>query len=106
MDQIESPPEVVEAAQTVATAHGFARMVIEDGWDQEADDMIDGAIGELREQFPHLDDATLVLVCHYISSTCGTRATMHSDGCCGELELGGAAVGFSEMAARIGRPLL
>lgn len=100
MQQLESPPEIVEQARERAAVHGVFNLI--DPVPASARSSADAAVAELREKFPHLDDATLVLFCDYVASMAyGVMRTEPSLKVADSIK-----AGFSLMAMRIGFDLV
>lgn len=104
MKQIKPPRKVVRAAEDVIAQHALATILkppspsVEPGVKASAD--------ELRERFPHLDDATLVLFCDYIAKLATGLWLGSSSFDSADAALSALADGYTYMAVEIGYDLV
>lgn len=102
MDKIKSPPEIAENVREVLElTEGFTGEFPVDSEIKQED--LQGTIGHLRTNFPHLDDTTLAAFAGYIA--CNVGAAWVKAGDEAEKVLLGLAVIYSHVTEKLAESL-
>jgi hypothetical protein len=99
VEKITSPPEIVAAARERAESAG--RAAVSDPLSGDAASALSLAVRELSAMFPHLDDATLVLIADHIGNLAWGLFQREPE----NDTLGTMAVAYGHITAMIGESL-